>query len=52
MRDAFSQRRKTIRNTLKKHLKVDELEALGINPGARPEVLTLADYVQIADYFN
>lgn len=50
VRDAFSQRRKTIRNTLKKHLKADELEALGIDPGARPEVLTLADYVQIADY--
>ena len=50
VRDAFSQRRKTIRNTLKKHLKSDELEALGIDPGARPEVLLLADYVRIADY--
>ena len=52
VRDAFSQRRKTIRNTLKKHLKVEELETLGIDPGARPEVLFLADYVRIADYLT
>lgn len=50
VRDAFSQRRKTIRNTLKQHLKAEELEALGIDPAARPEVLTLADFVRIADY--
>lgn len=50
VRDAFSQRRKTIRNTLKQHLKVEELEALAIDPSARPEVLTLADFVRIADY--
>ena len=52
VRDAFGQRRKTIRNTLKQHLKVDELEALGIDSGARPEVLFLADYVRIADYLS
>ncbi|MFK0570409.1 16S rRNA (adenine(1518)-N(6)/adenine(1519)-N(6))-dimethyltransferase RsmA [Endozoicomonas sp.] len=50
VRDAFSQRRKTIRNTLKPHLKVEELETLAIDPSARPEVLTLADFVRIADY--
>ncbi len=52
VRDAFSQRRKTIRNTLKKHLNIEELEALQIEPGARPEVLLLADYVRIADYLT
>ncbi|MGB1271252.1 MAG: 16S rRNA (adenine(1518)-N(6)/adenine(1519)-N(6))-dimethyltransferase RsmA [Endozoicomonas sp.] len=50
VRDAFSQRRKTIRNTLKQHLKAEKLEALAIVPTARPEVLTLADFVRIADY--
>ena len=50
VRDAFSQRRKTIRNTLKSRLKVEELEQLNIAPSARPEVLTLADFVRIADY--
>ncbi|KEI72817.1 16S rRNA (adenine(1518)-N(6)/adenine(1519)-N(6))-dimethyltransferase RsmA [Endozoicomonas elysicola] len=52
VRDAFSQRRKTIRNTLKQHLKVEELEALTIDPSARPEVLPLADFVRIADYLT
>lgn len=50
VRDAFGQRRKTIRNTLKKHLTVEELESLNIDSGARPEVLMVADYVRIADY--
>lgn len=50
VRDAFGQRRKTIRNTLKKHLSVEELETLNIDPSARPEVLHLADFVRIADY--
>ena len=52
VRDAFGQRRKTIRNTLKKHLKAEELEALGIDPSARPEVLLLADFVRIADHLT
>lgn len=50
VRDAFGQRRKTIRNTLKQHVSVEELEQLGIDPSARPEVLHLADFVRIADY--
>lgn len=52
VRDAFSQRRKTVRNTLKQHLQADELITLNIDPSARPEVLTLADYVRIADYLS
>ena len=52
IRDAFSQRRKTIRNTLRQHLKADELAALAIDPAARPEVLTVADFVRIADYLT
>ena len=50
VRDAFSQRRKTIRNTLRQHLKAAELETLAIDPAARPEVLSLAEFVRIADY--
>ena len=52
VRDAFSQRRKTLRNTLKKHLNADNLQALGIDPGTRPEQLHLADFVKIADYLE
>ena len=52
VRDAFSQRRKTVRNTLRQHLRADELAALAIDPAARPEVLTIADFVRIADYLT
>lgn len=49
VREAFSMRRKTIRNTLKKLLSSDEIEALGLDTSLRPERLSLQDYVLIAD---
>ncbi|MDC0069592.1 16S rRNA (adenine(1518)-N(6)/adenine(1519)-N(6))-dimethyltransferase, partial [Gammaproteobacteria bacterium] len=42
---AFSMRRKTIRNALRKFLTVDELESLHLNPQLRPENLTIEDYL-------
>ncbi|WP_054112658.1 16S rRNA (adenine(1518)-N(6)/adenine(1519)-N(6))-dimethyltransferase RsmA [Marinagarivorans algicola] len=53
VRTAFSQRRKTLRNTLKTLLSSEELEALSIDPSKRPENLALSTYVTIANYlFN
>ena len=53
VRTAFSQRRKTLRNTLKTLLSSEELEALNIDPSKRPENLALGTYVAIANYlFN
>ena len=49
VREAFSMRRKTIRNTLRNLISAEQLEALGIDIGLRPEVLTLEQYVRIAD---
>ncbi len=49
VREAFSMRRKTIRNTLKKLLNAEEIEALGLDTSLRPERLTLQDYVKVAD---
>lgn len=49
VRQAFSQRRKTLRNTLKTLISSDQLEALGINPGARPETLSVKEFVAISD---
>jgi len=49
VREAFSMRRKTIRNTLKKLLDAEEIEALGLDTSLRPERLTLQDYVKVAD---
>ena len=40
VRDAFSQRRKTLRNTLKKHLSADNLKALGIDSRHSPGTIT------------
>ena len=48
--NAFNQRRKTIRNSLKKVISVADLEALGINVALRPEDLTLENYVTIANF--
>ena len=47
---AFSQRRKTVRNALKSLLDESELEALGIDPGLRPEALPIGEYVALANY--
>jgi 16S rRNA (adenine1518-N6/adenine1519-N6)-dimethyltransferase len=49
VRTAFSQRRKTLRNTLKTLLPVEAMESLGIDLTLRPENLGLRDYVRISD---
>ncbi len=46
---AFSQRRKTLRNTLRDLVDVQQLEQLGISPTARAETLTLEQFLAIAD---
>lgn len=46
---AFQQRRKTLRNNMKKLLDAGTIEALGIDPGRRPETLSLEEFVQLAD---
>ncbi|MBE9610570.1 16S rRNA (adenine(1518)-N(6)/adenine(1519)-N(6))-dimethyltransferase RsmA [Chitinilyticum piscinae] len=47
---AFAQRRKTLRNNLKGIATAEELEALGLNPGDRPENLGVAEYVSLANW--
>jgi 16S rRNA (adenine1518-N6/adenine1519-N6)-dimethyltransferase len=46
---AFSQRRKTLRNTLRDLVNVQQLEDLGISPSARAETLDLQQFVQISN---
>lgn len=46
---AFSQRRKTLRNTLRNMLAEADFEALGIDPNARAETLAVGDFVRIAN---
>jgi 16S rRNA (adenine1518-N6/adenine1519-N6)-dimethyltransferase len=46
---AFSMRRKTIRNSLRAFADNSVLEALGVDLTLRPEALSVADYVNIAN---
>ena len=46
---AFSQRRKTIRNSLRGVVDEETLEFVGIDPGLRPEAVSIADYVRLAN---
>ena len=45
----FTQRRKTLRNSLKGMLAEDGFEKAGVDPMARPETLSLADFVALSD---
>jgi 16S rRNA (adenine1518-N6/adenine1519-N6)-dimethyltransferase len=49
---AFSLRRKTIRNSLKRFLDSDDFVSLAIDPQARAENLSLNDYIAITDYLK
>ena len=46
---AFSQRRKTIRNALRDVVDEATLEFVGIDPGLRPEMVSIDDYVRLAN---
>lgn len=49
---AFSQRRKTLRNSMKKLLDAEEIRSLDIDPGERPEQLSLAEFARLANYLH
>jgi 16S rRNA (adenine1518-N6/adenine1519-N6)-dimethyltransferase len=44
---AFAQRRKTLRNNLKGLLDNEQIAALGIDPGVRTEMLSIADLIRL-----
>ena len=52
VRCAFSQRRKTLRNSLSGLLEADDYAALGISPGLRAENLAVADFAEISNYLE
>lgn len=47
---AFTQRRKTLRNAMSGFMQADELSALGVEPTLRPENLSVETYVRIARF--
>ncbi|MEJ2060411.1 MAG: 16S rRNA (adenine(1518)-N(6)/adenine(1519)-N(6))-dimethyltransferase RsmA [Gammaproteobacteria bacterium] len=46
---AFTQRRKTLRNAVKGLADSTDIEAAGLDPTQRPETLSVADYVRLAN---
>ncbi len=49
---AFSQRRKTLRNSLKKLLSEEIIVALGIDPSARAETISLQDFAKVSNWLS
>ncbi len=47
---AFMKRRKTIRNSLKDHVDTADLEIVGIDPGLRPEQISISKYVELSNH--
>ena len=52
VKQAFSQRRKTLRNTLKGLLETAQIESLDIYPGARAETLGVAEFAALANLYS
>ena len=48
----FSQRRKTLRNALRDLAASDDLEAVGIDPGARAESIDIARWVELSNHMS
>ncbi|MDT8403347.1 16S rRNA (adenine(1518)-N(6)/adenine(1519)-N(6))-dimethyltransferase RsmA [Sulfuriflexus sp.] len=46
---AFTQRRKTLRKSLKSYVAAAKMEAIGIDPMRRPETLSIAEFVALAN---
>jgi 16S rRNA (adenine1518-N6/adenine1519-N6)-dimethyltransferase len=49
---AFMQRRKTLRNALRDVVAAEDFDAVGIDPGLRPEQVPIADYVRLGNYLE
>jgi 16S rRNA (adenine1518-N6/adenine1519-N6)-dimethyltransferase len=52
VRTAFNQRRKTLRNCLRGLISAEQLSSISIDSNARPENLSLADYVTISNLIS
>ena len=52
VRESFNQRRKTLRNALKNFLDAKQIESLGIDPGLRPEQLTIQQFASLANLYH
>ncbi|MCF6255056.1 MAG: 16S rRNA (adenine(1518)-N(6)/adenine(1519)-N(6))-dimethyltransferase RsmA [Gammaproteobacteria bacterium] len=49
---AFSQRRKTLRNTLKPLMNAEQIEAQGVDPKRRAETLSLSEFATLTNFVS
>lgn len=49
---AFSMRRKTLRNNLKKIISTEQIESLDIDPNHRAETLSVEDFVKLSNFVS
>ena len=47
--EAFSKRRKTLRNSIKKYCSIEQIQSLGIDPQLRAEQLSVQDFVNLSN---
>jgi 16S rRNA (adenine1518-N6/adenine1519-N6)-dimethyltransferase len=52
VKQAFSMRRKTLRNNLKGSISSEQIESLGIDPGTRSETLGVADFAALSNLYT
>ncbi|MGB1799709.1 MAG: 16S rRNA (adenine(1518)-N(6)/adenine(1519)-N(6))-dimethyltransferase RsmA [Gammaproteobacteria bacterium] len=52
VKESFSQRRKTLRNNLKKYLSDSEIQQAGIAPEIRAENLEISDFAKLANTYH
>lgn len=52
VRQSFGQRRKTLRNNLKGWLTAEQIEAAGIDPGVRPERVSVDQFVTLTNIYS
>jgi|TARA_Y100000590_G_scaffold285335_1_gene321109 16S rRNA (adenine1518-N6/adenine1519-N6)-dimethyltransferase len=52
VKEAFSQRRKTIRNSLKKFLNEIDIREIDIQPSARAENLSIKDFINLSNLYQ
>lgn len=52
VKQAFAQRRKTLRNNLKNLVNQQQFDAVGINPGQRAEDISVQQYVALSNLLN
>ena len=52
VKQAFSQKRKTLRNNLKGWLSIEQIETCGINPSCRAETLSVEQFVVLSNLYH